>query len=276
MWLEMACPAKGQMYLSNDVVKLSSSSEYFPFTNIDISIPSYSWSLLKFSEESWLCYTRIFVHIYGTPLKSQDSHGDLSKNKLKPNTVQSFSISAWPKGSKPTARAKPPGLIMLGIANHYPSKQPVSCSGWESGWEETRQDLVVHILLWSPAWGMRRAQLLGWQAGNILPSHTVCCPAMETHAMDSQCHQPSFTKQTTVKKGFHWHGLHPHAHSSSDHRVGVNSGMLTCLWGGLFGGFFASWIYLINFYNCPWVLAHHCGTEKYNMTTKSLWYLLSI
>lgn len=84
----------------------------------------YSSSLLKFSEESWLCHTRIFVHIYGTPLKSQDSHGDLSKNKLKPNTVQSFSISAWPKWPKPTARANPPGLVMLGIANHYPSKQP--------------------------------------------------------------------------------------------------------------------------------------------------------
>lgn len=81
-------------------------------------------------------------------MKSEDSHSDLSKNKLKPNmvqscptTMQSFSVSAWPKGLKLTARAKLPGLMMLGIANHYPTRQP-GCPAWAGSQAERKQGLL--------------------------------------------------------------------------------------------------------------------------------------
>lgn len=210
---------------------------------------------------------------------SHRTHKVICQN-TNPNTVQSsparmqsFSVSAWPKGSKPTDRAKLPGLIMLGIANHYPTKQP-GCPARAGSQAERKQGLLSTFSS-HPSLESEEGSAAWLEAGNITPGHNVCCWAMETCAMDSQCHQPSFTKQTAVKKGFHWHRHHPYAHSSSDYRVRVNSGMLICLGGGLFGGVFASWIYLINFFDCPWILAHHWGTEKYNMTTNSLWYLLS-
>lgn len=157
-------------------------------------------------------------------MKSQDSHSDSSKIKLKPSMtqssptrMQSFSISARPKGSKPTARAKLPALMMLGNCPSL-SYKAARVAGSQAERKQGRS-LDVHILFPSPVWGVRRAQLLGWQAGNITPGHTVCCRAMQTRAMDSQCHQPSFTKQTTVKKGFHWHRHRPYAHSSSGCRL---------------------------------------------------------
>lgn len=143
--------------------------------------------------------------------------------------MQSFSISAWPKGSKPTARARLPGLVMLGNCPSL-SYKAARVAGSQAERKQGRS-LVVHILLPSPAWGMRRAQLLGWQAENITPGHTVCCRAMETRATDFPAPSAFLHKANNCKERFPLTWTSSLCTQQQWLQVGVNSVMLTCLSG---------------------------------------------
>lgn len=141
----------------------------------------------------------------------------MEKNKargssLKPHEDAEFPHACMVRGVQTTARARLSRLMTLGSLPSLSYKaSTASCSGWKSGregWKTPGKKKRGKTLLATSSshpffeeWGG-----LSCLVGKLETSCqvTVCCWAMETHAMNSQVHQPSYTKQTLLLTLLSW------------------------------------------------------------------------
>lgn len=146
-------------------------------------------------------------------LKNQMEKTKARASSLQPHEDAEFQHACVVKGVQTTARARLSRLMTLG--SRLPSlsykASRASCSGWKSGWEgwkmPGKKKRGRSLLATSSShpffeeWGG-----LSCLVGKLETScqATVCCWAVESHAMNSQDHQPSYTKQTLLLTLLSW------------------------------------------------------------------------